>query len=85
MNQDTSSKRSRARGRGRWSGAERKFQFLSECLADDQLSRRLEDLRAVSPWWPFLESTHQSSEGGTSFLCPTYVLYDALSTEGRGE
>lgn len=83
---ETAPRRSRARGRGQWSGAERKYKFLSEYLADDKLALRLDDLRSVSPWWPFLESTHTSSEGGTaSFLCPTYVLYDALSSEGRGE
>jgi|LauGreDrversion4_1035100.scaffolds.fasta_scaffold291235_1 hypothetical protein len=79
-------RRSRARGRGQWSGAERKYKFLCECLADDNLPNRLDHLRAVSPWWPFLEATQSGSEdGNASFLCPTYVLYDALSPEGRGK
>ena len=85
------SQRRRARGRGRWSGAEAKHSFLLSCLCDEELSARLDELRGVSPWWAWLNpQTMQATPGEdeeeekVAYLCPTYVLYDALSTEGRG-
>lgn len=77
--------RKRVRSKGRWSGADAKHIFLLSCLCDEELATRLEALRGTSAWWPWLNA-QPGAEGDTlTYLCPTYVLYDALSDAGRGE
>eukprot|EP00955_Chlamydomonas_euryale_P033781 349632-Chlamydomonas_euryale.AAC.39 len=78
--------RARRRVKGKWSGAEAKFQFLSSHMCDAGLEARVEQLKAASHWWPWLTCNRdQHSDGGVTYTCPTYVLYDALSVDGRGE
>lgn len=84
---DASYRRPRARGRGKWSGAEKKHEFLLACLCDDNLANRIEELRSISPWWAWLspQTLTEQEQDKVQYLCPTYVLYDALSSSGRGE
>mmetsp|Transcript_45030 Transcript_45030/g.134385 ORF Transcript_45030/g.134385 Transcript_45030/m.134385 type:complete len:850 (-) Transcript_45030:744-3293(-) len=78
--------RARRRVKGKWSGAEAKFQFLSSHMCDAGLEARVEQLKAASHWWPWLTCNRdQHSDGGVTYTCPTYVLYDALSVDGRGD
>lgn len=78
--------RARRRVKGKWSGAEAKFQFLASQLCDASLEARLEHLKAASKWWSWLTcNADEHSDGAITYTCPTYVLYDALSAEGRGE
>ncbi len=77
-------KRPRARG-SRWSGSLAKHQFLQQCLCDEDLAARFDDLRS-SAWWTWLENSSQATPfgDGITYFCPTYVLYNALSSQGRG-
>lgn len=75
----------RKRVKGKWSGPEAKHSFLREHLVDDGLAARLEELRGVSHWWPWLSCLQDEHETEITYFCPTYVLYDALTSEGRGE
>jgi hypothetical protein len=75
----------RRRTKGRWSGVEAKYQFLLTSLCDKDLGLRLDELKGKSHWWPWLSSQADDSGDKIKYLCPTYVLYDALSTSGRGK
>ena len=77
--------RKRVRSKGRWSGADAKHLFLLACLCDEELANRLEALRGTSAWWPWLSAQPGAEGDRLTYLCPTYVLYDALSDAGRGE
>lgn len=76
----------RRRVKGKWSGAEAKYAFLSSHMVDSPgLESRLHSLDA-SPWSQWLADEAVHTDGHmTTYTCPTYVLYDALSAEGRGE